>query len=380
MRALALALPLALVASVAAAAPVPVVAVFDIEDQTGTLEPKDREQLAAYLTAQVAEGGRFRVVPRAQLRTALAAQKQDSYRECFDEACQIEVGKELAAEKSLLTQVLRIGDQCVVSSTLYDLRSSATEQSANQRGSCAVSALLEALEVVVARVKAPREDELEKAAAEKAAAERAAAERAAAEKAAAEKAAAEKAAAEKAAAEKAAVEKAAVEKAAAEKAAAGNGARPPAPAAEVPGAAPLRRHAFRLGGGVLLEGGDGQPRGAASFGYAFRFTPGFALSTSIETVASTTGRAVLSDGFRLVELGLEAELLEAGAFSILADFAPGLMLAGGDLSSSVRLGAIVRWRLGGFFVDATLGGLLVLSDIGVGTKFVTSRLALGYAF
>jgi hypothetical protein len=94
--------------STAWAAP-PVVAVFGLRDGTQALSEAERGQLTRYLAAQLAAGGRLLVVPEADLARALREKKAESYQECYDEACQIEIGRELAANKSVLTEVVKLG-------------------------------------------------------------------------------------------------------------------------------------------------------------------------------------------------------------------------------------------------------------------------------
>ena len=88
-----------------------IVAVFDIQDHTGGMDEKTLDQLTEYLAAQVTQRAGFKVVPRDQLRSRLAAEKVKSYRKCVDQRCQIELGKAMAAQKSLATKLLKVGKQ-----------------------------------------------------------------------------------------------------------------------------------------------------------------------------------------------------------------------------------------------------------------------------
>src|SRR5262245_24645450 len=129
-----------------------VVAVFEVHDARpkGKLADEELQQLTVYLMAKLAEGRGYRVVPREQMLAAIAGAKKDSFKSCVDERCQIELGKELAAEKSLGTQIIRIGARCVITSTLYDLKTAVSEHAATQRSACDMAALADALDVVVA--------------------------------------------------------------------------------------------------------------------------------------------------------------------------------------------------------------------------------------
>src|SRR5262245_12096830 len=128
-----------------------VIAVFDIYDARpkGKFSTQELQQWTMYLMAKLAEGQSYRVVPREQVVAAISGTKKDTYKACYDEQCQIELGKELAAEKSLGTQIIRIGDRCVITSTLYDLRTAVSERAATKRATCDQNAIADALDAVV---------------------------------------------------------------------------------------------------------------------------------------------------------------------------------------------------------------------------------------
>jgi hypothetical protein len=121
-----------------------IVAVFDVQDPSGQLGERGVDQLTEYLATQLAAAG-LRVVPRAQLRARLLEEKKSSYRQCVDESCQIELGKAVAAQKTVATKILRAGGQCAVTAMLYDLKSEATERAASVDTSCAEGSLLAAM-------------------------------------------------------------------------------------------------------------------------------------------------------------------------------------------------------------------------------------------
>lgn len=129
--------------------PPAVIAVFDLDDGTRSLSPADVAQLADYLAVRIASLPDTRVVPRDQLRQAIAQAKADSYRACFDQSCQIELGKALSAEKSLATKLLRVGGRCAMTAVLFDLRTETTERAASIKTECAADALLGAADELV---------------------------------------------------------------------------------------------------------------------------------------------------------------------------------------------------------------------------------------
>jgi hypothetical protein len=119
-----------------------VVAVFDVQDASGRLKADLLDQLTEYLAAQIVEVARYRVVPRDQLRSRLLEEKKESYKGCYDESCQIELGKAVAAEESLQTKLLRVGSTCAITATLYDLKSETTDLAGSVDGDCSENVLM----------------------------------------------------------------------------------------------------------------------------------------------------------------------------------------------------------------------------------------------
>jgi hypothetical protein len=127
------------------------VAVFDIEDKSGRLSPSEIDGLTDYLANKVAEGGLFHVVPRDEIKKRLLLQKSKSFKKCYDQSCQIEIGREIAAQKTLTTTISRIGSSCVVTAALFDLRKAATDATASSRGKCGTDELVTQIENIIAK-------------------------------------------------------------------------------------------------------------------------------------------------------------------------------------------------------------------------------------
>jgi hypothetical protein len=137
------------------ARPKAIVAVFDVQDQGGRLKPEVLVQLTEYLATRLTETGVFRVVPQEQLRSRLVQEKIESYKQCYDQSCQIEVGKAIAAEKSLATKVLRVGTQCALAATLFDLKTETAETGASARTDCTENALMDGIDQIATQVAKP---------------------------------------------------------------------------------------------------------------------------------------------------------------------------------------------------------------------------------
>ena len=132
----------------------PILAVFGIEDRGTGLDPAVLENLTTYLTTLVAEC-RYQVIPRDEIRQRLLEQKKESFKECYDQKCQIELGRELAAQKTLSTKILKLGDRCQLTSMLYDLKSTATDKAASVDSGCDEAALIKAVKSLAGKICRP---------------------------------------------------------------------------------------------------------------------------------------------------------------------------------------------------------------------------------
>jgi hypothetical protein len=142
-------------AAVRAPAKAAIVAIFDVQDPSKQFQATTLDQLTEYLASRVAQVARLQVVPRDQLRTRLAAEKRDSYKQCFDQSCQIELGKAMAAQKSLATKLLRVGTQCAMTANLYDLKKETVEKAATARTACSDDALMGGVDEIARQLALP---------------------------------------------------------------------------------------------------------------------------------------------------------------------------------------------------------------------------------
>jgi len=141
-----------LLAGSARAADAPIVAVFDLQLKRVRLSAAVLSSLSDLLATRLAASGAYRIVPRDRLKRELSKQKKASYKECYAQTCQIEIGQELAAQKSLASQIHKLGSKCVVTATLYDLKRAATERAATAEGACSEEGLMASLKQVVEKL------------------------------------------------------------------------------------------------------------------------------------------------------------------------------------------------------------------------------------
>ncbi len=135
--------------------PPPVVAVLDVRDQGNRLREGMAGQLSEYIATKLAQQGTYKVVPRTQVRSALEEMKAESFSDCFEESCQVELGRALAANKTVSTSLVGAGNDCALTIAVFDLRTEATERAATAEISCAEEALLEGVRELIYRLNAP---------------------------------------------------------------------------------------------------------------------------------------------------------------------------------------------------------------------------------
>jgi hypothetical protein len=120
-----------------------VVAVMDVKDLNAGNKGAVGEDLIRNLGSQlrifIAQRG-AKTVDRSAQGAAMKEQikdlKNESYKTCYDDSCQIELGKALAASHILRSQVTRFGSRCVLNAELFDLRREVTIAASSSRGDC----------------------------------------------------------------------------------------------------------------------------------------------------------------------------------------------------------------------------------------------------
>ncbi|MBN2497334.1 MAG: SUMF1/EgtB/PvdO family nonheme iron enzyme [Deltaproteobacteria bacterium] len=132
----------------------PVVAVFDIQLKLLELEKAERDMLTGVLSTELSLHGIFQVMPPGDVKKALLVQAGESHRECYDEKCQIELGRQLPADKLLTATVVKVGTSCRVSASIYDLKRQTTDFTARKAGGCSLAELVESIDAIAAEIRA----------------------------------------------------------------------------------------------------------------------------------------------------------------------------------------------------------------------------------
>jgi hypothetical protein len=131
----------------------PIVAVFDIDAERAKLDQNLVDALSDYVRTSVGLGKMYQVVPPNYVQQALKEKKKESYKTCYDQQCQIELGQELSANKTLSTKILKIGSICTVTMELYDLKKMASDSTATAEGECGEEKLMASAKKAVAILK-----------------------------------------------------------------------------------------------------------------------------------------------------------------------------------------------------------------------------------
>ncbi|HQL56295.1 MAG TPA: SUMF1/EgtB/PvdO family nonheme iron enzyme [Myxococcota bacterium] len=129
-----------------------IIAVFEIERRGVPLKAATMSNLNDYMYGRLAFAG-FKLTPQSQVRERVVSLKRESHKDCFDQSCQIELGKAVSADKSLSSQLIKIGDVCSLQSQIYDLKTETTDVGAQAEGPCTVIGIKGCIDQVVAILK-----------------------------------------------------------------------------------------------------------------------------------------------------------------------------------------------------------------------------------
>jgi hypothetical protein len=127
-----------------------VIAVMNVEDANADDRARavDRSlvrNLGDQIRVFIAQQGVRTVDRGAQekfLREQIKAMKSESYKSCYEEACQVELGKALAASHIMRTRITRFGGRCVLNGELIDLKAEVTMAAASAQGTCEAEGFL----------------------------------------------------------------------------------------------------------------------------------------------------------------------------------------------------------------------------------------------
>lgn len=106
------------------------IAVMDVEDLSGTLDPALLKSATEYLRSKLVATGLYVVIDKTRqqekLKGIIKDSKKESYQECFDKNCQIPLGQALAADNILRSSITFFGGMYSIATELVDLAKEAT--------------------------------------------------------------------------------------------------------------------------------------------------------------------------------------------------------------------------------------------------------------
>lgn len=97
------------------------VVIFPMTTRGVSLTQEQIRGLRSYLATRLTMAG-IGVMPESDFRQLLKDLKIRSWDDCYDDACRIELGKALSADKTLTVEILNEDRRCRITATMYDIR------------------------------------------------------------------------------------------------------------------------------------------------------------------------------------------------------------------------------------------------------------------
>ena len=130
----------------------PVVAVIPLRNKGTPLSATTVGELSDYIAVLLTESQRYQTAPLDDVKGVLNEVVKSSFDDCYDESCQIEVGKQLAAQMSLTGSVAKLGNQCVVTLKLFDLVKATSRKAGAAKASCDQDSIVRAAEIALGKI------------------------------------------------------------------------------------------------------------------------------------------------------------------------------------------------------------------------------------
>lgn len=128
-------------------------AVMELEDRSGTLSKQLLSDATEYLRGALISANKYTVIAtERQNQTMIKEMKKESYKECNDKNCQIQLGQALSADTILRTTITRLGQTFVIASELIDLEKEATVVGAREKYDGTEESLSTALDSIAEKV------------------------------------------------------------------------------------------------------------------------------------------------------------------------------------------------------------------------------------
>ncbi|HSA33618.1 MAG TPA: hypothetical protein P5077_07825 [bacterium] len=107
------------------------VAVMEIEDKSGQLSKETIENAAEYIRSSLASTNKYVLISKDRQQKVLVKEmKKESWKECYDQTCRIQLGQALTADTILVVLTTKFGGSFIISVEMIDLAKEATVRAA----------------------------------------------------------------------------------------------------------------------------------------------------------------------------------------------------------------------------------------------------------
>jgi formylglycine-generating enzyme required for sulfatase activity len=128
------------------------VLIFPIRLTGPRLTEAQAVELRNYLGTRLTMEGVYMVMPESQIKKDLGTAKVESYKDCYDESCRIDLTKTVMADKSLSVEVVAENRRCRVTANLYNIAQEVTEKAADVESGCTYEEIKKSMVAVAAQL------------------------------------------------------------------------------------------------------------------------------------------------------------------------------------------------------------------------------------
>lgn len=135
------------------------VAVMEFDDQTKKLSKSVLEAAAEYLRGELVASNQFIVISKDRQKAIVKEQKKESWKECYDQSCRIQLGQALSSDTILTGTISKFGNAYTLTLELVDLAKEATIKGAKAEFNGTEIDLKKAIESVANKIIVPSKSE-----------------------------------------------------------------------------------------------------------------------------------------------------------------------------------------------------------------------------
>ncbi len=129
------------------------VAVMEIEDRSATLDAAMLGNAAEYLRGELAATNRFVLISKdRQRQIILKEEKKESWKDCYDQNCRVQLGQALSADTLLQSSVNLFGGIYTLTVEMVDLAKEATVKGAKAKFDGTEAGLMRALDKIMLQI------------------------------------------------------------------------------------------------------------------------------------------------------------------------------------------------------------------------------------